>query len=655
MADISYTIDGENGAFLSALSECKAAANEAGESISHSIESIAGAFERVNAVMLAVTAVLAGGAAFKEAIDATVELATGASSLGRQFGIGATAASELRVALDDAHVSTETLQQAGNALVKTLNSNEQAFTGVGIATRDSNGDFRNQLDIMLDATTYLSKLEEGTNRNIEGQRLFGKAWAEVSPVVKLTAEGMREAAEKAAALGLTVGTEQLSAVSKYRAAMNDVGDVMTAVKNVIGQAVMPALTAMGEWFGSIGPGVVEGFRIALATLAVPFRLIALGLEVIYETGKAVFTQLATYATTFATMFNKALHGDFSGAAASWRDGMGQIEKIGSDYWNKIARDAQATQDKITNSFAEAILGPKVTPATSGGGGKAEEDMKKQMELLREQIKLEDQHAQLRIKQIEFGLEESDRMLSGEAATQAAAKHGIELTKEQIALDDKAAQTRLKGIETGLTESDRLLAKSKTDASQFEKTWGGAFRTFQNAFSSAVDNMLRGGQSFGQAMRGVFASIAEAALQTAVKNIATMVMQSLFSDSIRSNEIKKDAGAAAAGAYKAVVGIPYVGPFLAPAAAAVAYAGVLAFESAEGGYDIPAGVNPLVQTHQREMILPQEHADTIRSLGKGRGGGGAKIQFVPVGNNHGLVSMSGLRDALRSLGHQFKLP
>src|SRR6185295_7410017 len=141
MADISYTISGENGAFLTAISECKAAANEASESISQSIASIAKTFELVNLAMLAVTAALAGGKAFKEAVDATVELTTGASALGKQFGIGATAASELRVALDDAHVSTETLQTAGNALIKTLNTNEQALNNAGIATRESSGEY----------------------------------------------------------------------------------------------------------------------------------------------------------------------------------------------------------------------------------------------------------------------------------------------------------------------------------------------------------------------------------------------------------------------------------------------------------------------------------------------------------------------------------
>lgn len=48
-------------------------------------------------------------------------------------------------------------------------------------------------------------------------------------------------------------------------------------------------------------------------------------------------------------------------------------------------------------------------------------------------------------------------------------------------------------------------------------------------------------------------------------------------------------------------------------------------SARGGYDIPAGVNPLTQLHEEEMVLPKQHANTIRALGRanlnGEGGSG----------------------------------
>ena len=83
--------------------------------------------------------------------------------------------------------------------------------------------------------------------------------------------------------------------------------------------------------------------------------------------------------------------------------------------------------------------------------------------------------------------------------------------------------------------------------------------------------------------------------------------------------------AMAGAFKAMVSIPYIGPVLAVAAGASALAlvGGLAgkIKSARGGYDIPAGVNPVTQLHEEEMVLPKQHANTIRALGKSLSSGG----------------------------------
>ena len=36
-------------------------------------------------------------------------------------------------------------------------------------------------------------------------------------------------------------------------------------------------------------------------------------------------------------------------------------------------------------------------------------------------------------------------------------------------------------------------------------------------------------------------------------------------------------------------------------------------SAEGGYDIPHGVNPMTQLHEEEMVLPKQFANVIRGL------------------------------------------
>ena len=92
------------------------------------------------------------------------------------------------------------------------------------------------------------------------------------------------------------------------------------------------------------------------------------------------------------------------------------------------------------------------------------------------------------------------------------------------------------------------------------------------------------------------------------------------------------------AAKALAMGPIIGPPLAMGIRLMGYAsaGIVlgtAIASAEGGYDIPAGTNPVTQLHEKEMVLPKEQADVIRGLaGGGRGaGGGPAITYAPVIN------------------------
>lgn len=98
--------------------------------------------------------------------------------------------------------------------------------------------------------------------------------------------------------------------------------------------------------------------------------------------------------------------------------------------------------------------------------------------------------------------------------------------------------------------------------------------------------------------------------------------------------------AMAGAFKAMVSIPYIGPVLAvgAGAAALALVGGIAgkVKSARGGYDIPSGVNPVTQLHEEEMVLPKQHANTIRALGKSMANGGVSDDAIMAGNSSGGV-------------------
>lgn len=100
-------------------------------------------------------------------------------------------------------------------------------------------------------------------------------------------------------------------------------------------------------------------------------------------------------------------------------------------------------------------------------------------------------------------------------------------------------------------------------------------------------------------------------------------------------IMTEAAKAAAGAFNAMVSIPYIGPFVAVGASIAAFAAVSklvsSVASAEGGWErVPAdGVQTML--HKDEMVLPKHVADPVRNMARS-GGNGASGMNVHIHAN-----------------------
>lgn len=212
----------------------------------------------------------------------------------------------------------------------------------------------------------------------------------------------------------------------------------------------------------------------------------------------------------------------------------------------------------------------------------------------------------------------------------------------------------------------------------------AFSSMESSFSSAADGMLNRAQSWRQSMANIFTStgtafIQEMAVKPVARFAASMAERLFLTSTTTAAEVgvetaaagvKTAASAAAAtvqGANNAVVagtgvaaalaGIPIIGPALAaagmPAMLALVMGTVGMIASARGGYDIPAGINPLTQLHEEEMVLPARVANVIRGMASrssedGAGGGDA-FHFAPVIQ---AMDARGVDRVLESHGRKF---
>lgn len=154
----------------------------------------------------------------------------------------------------------------------------------------------------------------------------------------------------------------------------------------------------------------------------------------------------------------------------------------------------------------------------------------------------------------------------------------------------------------------------------EKGWQTGLERMTSDFNRNVTNWIVTGKGFAQSMAQMISGITQTFVQNVVKMTEQYLLGILLRKQGQKSEILGDAKASAAGAYKAVVGIPIVGPVLAPIAAATAFAGVMAFESFDqggtvsgtGAYHVP------ILAKQGERILTPHQNSKFEQMVDGGG-------------------------------------
>jgi hypothetical protein len=153
----------------------------------------------------------------------------------------------------------------------------------------------------------------------------------------------------------------------------------------------------------------------------------------------------------------------------------------------------------------------------------------------------------------------------------------------------------------------------------------------NGFSNAIMGMINKTQSFAQAMRSMCASILQSVVQMLVQwaakqaahyimdrvmHKANLTAKKIAEKTAAASTIATSAAMAGAAGTASFAGAPWPIDMGAPAfgvAMAGASAAFGAGLAAEQGFDVPQGMNPVTQLHQKEMVLPAKQADVIRDM------------------------------------------
>lgn len=716
-----------SGASAAAAEAAKAVKDAVGQ-MQTGLGSLTEAFSSVKGMFAGLTAVLAGGAAFKEAVQETRQMTAETVSLSRILGIAASEASILNVALDDIRSNGEAYSGAFIHFARQLRNNSDALKQMGVDTDALKNGTKSSNDVFTEALQIVGKYKPGLDQTQAAMTMFGRSVEDVLKLQKLTPQVMEEARKKAEELGLVIGPQGVKTTMEYNAAMNDVGDVMKGVSKAIGDAVMPMLTAMANKFNEIGPLIVKAVRVVMETILGLADLVAWVVTFITNTWGAMAAAMMAVAT-----------GNFSQAATIMKervkDVAKEIEDL-KDVWNGTGntflgqyRKGQEESGNASNASPppggdKPYNNPNAKSRMDEWKAALVSKLEADKEYFRNTTEIELQHwedvrarnnlsieekrqvntviYELHKKQatdlraLEMQRIDSEKTIDMQELDQKRANLAMQesmgqiskqteleqlrvLKEQEYQIELTALQQKLELIqEEGMARQklldDIALLKQKhnTDMlkqdmqvfNQIKMTMQNLFSPISTAFSTAVTGIIMGTVTLKQAManlaQSILLSFVNMGVQLLMNWIATQLAILIFGKTTAKAEGMAQAGAGAAAAMASVAAIPYIGWAMAPAVGeahfALAEAMVLAGASAEKGYDIPAGVNPVVQTHQKEMILPAEQADVIRGMAANGGpGGGMTINIKAQDSKDVMRSLrtnSALQRALKDMNRRF---
>jgi hypothetical protein len=142
-------------------------------------------------------------------------------------------ASQAGTSLETIAKGTQRLSMNMNDMKRGAGESKETFELLNISVDKADGTLRNSEDVMKDIADKFSKMEDGADKTAAAMRIFGRAGAELIPMLNMGSAGIEDLQKKAKEMGLVIGTE----TALQAAYLNDQLDILMKTAQGTGRGI----------------------------------------------------------------------------------------------------------------------------------------------------------------------------------------------------------------------------------------------------------------------------------------------------------------------------------------------------------------------------------------------------------------------------------
>ena len=135
--------------------------------------------------------------------------------------------------------------------MKTMQKNvldgSEAFNALGVSTKDAEGNFRSQEEVMNDTILALAGMEDETARNALAQEVFGNQYTELLPLLNGGADAILAQKDAVHELGLVIDGEAITAGASLQDSIDDIKASFGTIFTQIAIQILPLVQQVADF------------------------------------------------------------------------------------------------------------------------------------------------------------------------------------------------------------------------------------------------------------------------------------------------------------------------------------------------------------------------------------------------------------------------